>query len=82
MTLLRQAYMLNTQLLYKWYLILAVTFIFLRFKVGFEFIRPDKLDASSKIAGLSGIVVPANSSIDYQLSFFAYKENAFNFKVC
>jgi len=46
-----------------------------------EFIKPDKLDAATKITGLDYVDVPGNSSVDYKLNFYAFKETQYQLKV-
>ncbi|VDP60893.1 unnamed protein product [Schistosoma mattheei] len=45
-----------------------------RFRVSREILRPDKLDPSTTIQGLNYLDVPADSSKEYKLSIFTYRE--------
>uniref|UniRef100_A0A5K4F930 Hydin_ADK domain-containing protein n=1 Tax=Schistosoma mansoni TaxID=6183 RepID=A0A5K4F930_SCHMA len=45
-----------------------------RFRVLKEILRPDKLDPSTTIQGLDYLDVPADSSKEYKLSIFTYRE--------
>nr|CAH8857992.1 unnamed protein product [Trichobilharzia regenti] len=45
-----------------------------RFRVTKEILRPDKSDSSTTIQGLNYIDVPADSSKEYKLSIFTYRE--------
>ena len=47
-----------------------------------EFIKPDKLDPATKLTGLDYVDVPGNSSVDYKLNFYAFKETQYQLKVC
>jgi len=46
-----------------------------------EFMKPDKLDPATKLTGLDYVDVPSNSSVDYKLSFYAFKETQYQIKV-
>lgn len=52
-----------------------------RFGMKLEFIKPDKLDPATKITGLDYVDVPGNSSVDYKLYFYAFKETQYQLKV-
>jgi len=47
-----------------------------------EFIKPDKLDPATKLTGLDYVDVPGNSSVEYKLNFYAFKETQYQLKVC
>lgn len=47
-----------------------------------EFIKPDKLDPATRLTGLDYVDVPGNSSVDYKLHFYAFKDTQYQIKVC
>jgi len=47
-----------------------------------EFIKPDKLDPATRLIGLEYVDVPGNSSVDYKLNFYAFKDTQYQIKVC
>lgn len=53
-----------------------------RFRVKFEAIKPEKLEASTTVKGMEYIDVPASGKKDYKLLFFAHKEGVTIMKVC
>ena len=52
-----------------------------RFCMKMEFIKPEKLEPSTRITGLDYVDVPGNSSVDYKLNFYAFKETQYQIKV-
>jgi len=46
-----------------------------------DFMKPDKLDPATKLTGLDYVDVPGNSSVDYKLNFYAFKETQYQLKV-
>ena len=46
-----------------------------------EMIKPEKLDSTTTLTGLDYVEVPAMSSVDYKLSFYAYREGHYSAKV-
>jgi hydrocephalus-inducing protein len=52
-----------------------------RFKIIYEFIKPDKPDLSTTIKGHDYIDVPGNGKKEYKLSYFAHKEGITQVKV-
>lgn len=52
-----------------------------RFKVIYEFIKPDKPDPSTTIKGHDYVDVPGNGKKEYKLNYFAHKEGVTQVKV-
>ncbi|XP_075242911.1 hydrocephalus-inducing protein-like isoform X4 [Convolutriloba macropyga] len=52
-----------------------------RFKTYIELVKPEKLDSATTLKGLDFVEVPAMSSVDYKLNFFAYREGAYSAKI-
>ena len=52
-----------------------------RFRVHFDPMKPEKPDPATKIGHLDYIDVPANSSRDFKVTFYAHREGMFIFKV-
>ncbi|XP_030368417.1 hydrocephalus-inducing protein homolog isoform X2 [Strigops habroptila] len=52
-----------------------------RFLVVIDMLKPENLESSSVLQGLSYIDLPSSAKKDYQLTFFSYKEGVFNAKV-
>ena len=52
-----------------------------RFKAYIEMIKPEKLDNTTTLTGLDYVEVPAMTSVDYKLNFYAYREGVYSAKV-
>ncbi|KAM8849594.1 hydrocephalus-inducing protein homolog isoform 2-T2 [Spinachia spinachia] len=52
-----------------------------RFHVSMEILKPDKHDATVSLKGLGSIDVPASASLNYNMSFFSFREGHYNTKV-
>ena len=59
----------------------CIFYLFNRFKVKIEFLKPEKIELSTTFKGMDYIDVPAGSHKDYRLEFLAYKEGTASVKV-